>query len=651
MKPFRSAIYYLIICFICQTDAYAQVTLPHIFRDSMILQRDAKIRIWGRASPGEKVRVSIAGRRAWGFSSPSGNWDVLLPAIKAGGPYRLTVRGEKNNVVLRDVLLGDLWLCSGQSNMVHQLGLHSTSYSEEIEEASFPEIRQFWVPTSTDLNGRSSDTKRSYWKSANSRDVRDFSAVAYFFAKDIYKRHRIPIGIINASVGGTPIKAWTSSEGLQAFPDLQETIMRNRDSRYLREMDSLTRIDQEPRATGPDKGQNDTLPWYDPEYHVKLWKDFYVPGYWEDQGVRGLDGVVWFRKEFNIPPEAAGGAAELMLGRIVDSDVAYINGQQVGKTSYQYPQRRYSVPAGLLKPGKNLLVVRIQNNNGKGGFVPDKPYRIKMGDRELDLVGAWQYRVGQVFVRDYRGKVPPFSRQDQPSALFNAMIAPFTKMAIKGVLWYQGEADWQEAANYGKMLPALIKDWRKQFGKYSMPFYYVQLPNFSDATYLPGESSWAELREAALKTLKLPWTGMAVTIDLGEWNDIHPDDKRNVGLRLARIARRFDYGETGLVYSGPIYRSQEIRRSKIIISFDHVGGGLISIDGEPLSQFAVAGADRKFVWAQARIVNNQVEVWSEDIQEPLYVRYAWADNPVDPNLYNSEGLPASPFSTIPDKED
>lgn len=624
--------------------AFADIRLPALIRDSMVLQRNSPLKIWGWAAPGEVIKISFNGKTIRTSAGKEGKWLATLPAMKAGGPYEMRLTGQ-NAIILKDVLIGDVWLCSGQSNMVHQMGIHNVTYAEDIAKANYPKIRQFWVPTATSLNGPWEDIKPGAWKSANPKDINDFSAVAYFFARDIHEKHQVPIGIINASVGGTPIEAWTSEQGLKDFASATAIITRNRDTAYLRRVNTRPAASPAPRQE-VDKGMAGTSKWFDQAYVPKNWHSINVPGYWEDQGIRDLNGVVWYRKEINVPVSMTGKPAKLFLGRIVDADVAYINGKQVGSTSYMYPQRRYSIPAGLLVAGKNLVVVRVQNNGGKGGFVPDKPYFLEAGHERVDLKGDWQYKVGQVY-RPASGRGGPggISEQNQPTALYNAMVAPFTNLSIKGVLWYQGESNAGNASEYKKLLPALISDWRTKFRNPALPFYYVQLPNFGDATYLPAESSWAMMREASLQTLKVPNTGMAVTIELGEWNDIHPDNKKDVGERLSLIARRFNYGEKNLVYSGPLYQSSRIEGNRIIVSFTNIGSGLVSIDGEELSQFAIAGADKKFVWANAKIEGDKVVVWSEEVQDPKYVRYAWADNPVDPNLYNAEKLPASPFRT------
>ncbi|WP_242691560.1 sialate O-acetylesterase [Desertivirga arenae] len=611
----------------------------------MILQRDMPLKIWGWATPGEKVSVSFNKKAVSTTTGANGKWQVTLPSMKAGGPYEMLLKG-KNSINLKGILLGDVWLCAGQSNMVHQMGIHNVSYAKDISEANYPEIRQFWVPNVASLGGVKEDVQKSSWKWANPSNINDFSAVAYFFARDVYRKHHVPIGIINSSYGGTPIEAWTSEDGLKDFSSLLSIVEKNKDTAYVKSRQARPASVQTGQELNPDRGMTEVVKWFDTNYIPKNWHSINIPGYWEDQGVRDLNGIVWYRKEIEVPSSMTGKEAKLFMGRIIDADIAFINGKQVGTTSYMYPQRRYKVPSGLLKPGKNVLVIRVQNTAGKGGFVPDKPYFLQAGEEKIDLKGDWQYKVGQVFrPREGKFELGPIAEQNQPTALYNAMIAPFINYNIKGVLWYQGESNTGKPQEYKQLLPALIRDWRQKFAQPHLPFYYVQLPNFGDANYLPAESSWATLREASLQSLKVPNTGMAVTIDLGEWNDIHPDNKKDVGERLSLIARRFNYGEKNLVYSGPLYQSSVITGNKVKVSFSNVGGGLISIDGEELSQFAIAGEDKKFVWARAKIVGKEVEVWSDEVKEPKYVRYAWSDNPVDPNLYNAERLPASPFRT------
>lgn len=626
----------------CLSHIQAQIKLPAFIRDSMILQRDAKVNIWGWSSPHEKIAISFNNQRVTTTADEKGNWKTQLPPTKAGGPYMLVLTG-KNTITLRNILFGDVWFCSGQSNMVHQMNIHDVLYAKDIAEANYPEIRQFWIPTLTNLQAPQNDLPTGNWQAAVGENVRPFSAVAYFFARKMYENLHIPIGIINASVGGTPIEAWISEEGLHDFASIQSVIQKNKDTAYINSFKKNSRNFQ-PRQMA-DLGLTGEKKWFDIHYQPGNWRNINIPGYWEDQGVKDLNGVVWYRREIEIPAAMAGRSARVFLGRIVDADELYINGKQVGHTTYLYPQRRYRIAADVLKPGKNLFVIRVSNTAGKGGFVPDKPYCIFSGNDTVELKGTWQYKVGEVYAPvAQNGGLGGISFQNQPTALYNAMVAPEINYSIKGFCWYQGESNTGRPEEYAQLMSAIIHDWRNKWQQGELPFLYVQLPGFMDYNYLPSESSWAVLRESQLKALTVPNTAMAVAIDLGEWNDIHPDHKKEVGDRLALGAFKLAYHKN-IIYSGPLFASSASEGNKIIISFSNTGTGLITNDKEDPGNFAIAGADKKFVWAKAKIEGDKVVVWNEAITNPMYVRYAWADNPEHANLFNKEGLPASPFRT------
>lgn len=412
----------------------AQLKLPRLIRDSMILQRDEKIKLWGWASGHEKVQVRFNGKVYKTTADAAGNWDVHLPPTKAGGPYNIDITAG-NKITLHDILFGDVWFCSGQSNMVHQMNIHDVTYAHDIAIANDPQIRQFLVPTLTSLPGPQANLPTGYWTPAVKEAVRPFSAVAYFFAKKIYEKYNVPIGIINASVGGTPIEAWMSEEGAKDFPAQVAIIQKNKDITYRNSLQPSAS-----KAAPPtDAGLTARPAWYDTTYAPKGWRHINIPGYWEDQGLKDLNGVVWYRREIVLPASMAGKPAGIFFGRIVDADELYINGQQTGSTAYQYPQRRYKVNAAVLKAGKNVFVVRVTNNAGKGGFIPDKPYCIFSGTDTIDLKGDWQYKVGAVFPPvTQKGATAALPLQYQPAALYNAMVAPEINYAIKGICWYRG---------------------------------------------------------------------------------------------------------------------------------------------------------------------------------------------------------------------
>lgn len=613
-------IFFLLLSFA----AFSDVKLPSLVSNGMVLQRDMPVKIWGWANPGEKVNVTFKGKKIRAISDSKGNWACTLPATPAGGPYEITI----NEKSVKDVLFGDVWLCAGQSNMVINMERVKEKYPADIASANNPQIRNFFVPTAISKVDVRSDLPTSSWLPITPENVLQMGAVSYFFARDLYAQYRVPIGIINSSVGGTPIESWISKAGLKEFPA------------YVKDTTRTSAVPPAPRKS-TDRGLSEK--WESPSYSPKGWKRFSIPGFWEDQGLRDLNGVVWFRREIDIPEALAGQPAKLFMGRIVDADQVFVNGEQVGNITYQYPPRRYNVKNGVLKAGKNLIVIRVTNTAGKGGFVPDKQYELIVGDQTVDLQGDWNYKVGEVF--------PPVVEKPAPSnftptALYNAMIAPFTSYTLKGFVWYQGETNVWKPEVYQQLLTALAKDWRTQFQQPDLPFLYVQLPGFQDRTMLPAESNMAVLRDGQLKSLSIPRSGMAVTLDLGEWNDIHPLTKKPIGERLALAARKLAYGEN-IVSSGPIYESNQIEGNRIRIRFRETGSGLSinKTDEDELTYFAIAGKDKKFVWAKAIIERNTVVVWSDEISEPMYVRYGWADNPEGANLINAEGLPASPFRT------
>lgn len=622
----------------------AQVRLPQLVSDHMVLQRDVQLKIWGWASPAEKISIKFKDKTYRVTASSAGGWMVLLPAMKAGGPYTMDISAS-NHITLRDILIGDVWFCAGQSNMVLPMERVKERYPAEIADANYPEIRNFFISTSSDVTHIHDDLPAGTWKVTTPVNVMGFGAASYFFAKKIWQQYHIPIGIINSSVGGTPIEAWISADGFKPFSAYTEKLTKFKDTAWVH---AMTRPAPVKKDTGKqqDKGLNGAQTWYDPAYVPDGWHSFWLPGYWADQGIRGLNGIVWFRKELDLPASAGMKPAKLFMGRIVDADMVYVNGVLAGSTTYQYPPRRYELPAGLLKPGKNIIVVRVVNDAGKGGFVPDKPYNITLDDQKIDLRGDWQYKVGQVFDPSQKpAGNTGLVMQNEPAGLYNTMVAPAINFAVKGVLWCQGEANTFKPKEYGYLLPALIADWRAQWHQPNLPFIYAQLPNFMETQYSPAESQWAELRQQQLKTLAVPHTAMAVAIDAGEWNDIHPTNKKDVGERLALAAEKIAYNNKNIVASGPVYQSAFVDGKKVTLSFTSTGSGLIVKGGGELIQFAIAGADHKFVWATARIEGDKVIVWNDEIVQPLYVRYAWADNPEGANLYNKEGLPASPFTT------
>jgi sialate O-acetylesterase len=518
-------------------------------------------------------------------------------------------------------------------------------YPDVIANSDNPAIRQFVVPDAYNFKEPQEDLESGQWVSVNPERILDFTAVGYFFAKELFEDYSVPIGLINTSLGGSPAQAWLSEEALREFPEYLETAKKYKDDAYTEQIienDNAISDEWHNRLDQIDEGlQKGQRPWFDNAYDASEWANMEVPGYWADHELGPVNGVVWFRKEIHVPALMTGKPAKLWLGTIVDADTTYVNGEVVGSVSYKYPPRIYDIPSNLLKAGLNMITIRVINNAGRGGFLPEKPYELSTKEETIDLKGSWQYKLGAV-MEPLQDKT---FIQWQPLGLYNAMIAPLLHYKIKGVIWYQGESNTAKPHEYHNLFSALITDWRAKWDQGDFPFLYVQLANFMEAEDNPCESEWAELREAQLQTLFTPNTAMAVTIDIGEWNDIHPINKEDVGKRLALAARKLAYGDEEVVYSGPLFKSMKIDGNKVILSFTNIGSGLMIKGGDELKHFAIAGTEKKFVWSKAIIEGDRVIVWSDDIIAPVAVRYGWADNPEGANLYNKEGLPASPFRT------
>ncbi|WP_335965798.1 sialate O-acetylesterase [Galbibacter sp. PAP.153] len=620
----------------------SQISLPKLISDGMVLQRDIPITVWGWASAEENITILFKGKTYHTKAGQNGNWEVDLEAGKAGGPYTMRISGS-NTIEVNNILVGDVWVCSGQSNMEIPMSRVKPLYEAEIPKANYPTIRYFEVPKTYNFSGEQEQIDGGKWLNTTPETVLNFSAIAYFFAKDLTERYQVPIGLINTSLGGSPAEAWLSEDALKKFPKAYNELLLYKDSTYV---NGIISGDRERIANWYREVNTNDLGnaqhWETLNIDsAKDWTNMEIPGYWNDQIETRFNGVAWYKKAFKISPAHKDVSGKLLLGRIVDADSVFINGHFIGNTTYQYPPRRYNIPENILKEGENQITVKVINERGKGGFVPEKPYQIVLNDTTISLTGTWKFKKG---VAKEPLKPQTFVRW-KPAGLFNAMIAPLLNYKIQGVIWYQGESNTGSPDEYQALFSTLINEWRARWELGDFPFLYVQLANFMKSTTNPEESNWAMLRNQQLKTLTTPNTGMAVTIDIGEWNDIHPLNKKDVGHRLALLAEKIAYHEKNTVASGPLYKSSEIKGNKIVVSFNGIGSGLVAKNGDSLHSFAVAGADKNYVWAKATIHNNKVIVWSNSIANPKYVRYAWANNPDKANLYNKEGLPASPFQT------
>ena len=630
--------------------------LSTLFTNNMILQRGVSDPVWGWTTPGAKVIVNIAGKNATATADASGKWMAKLPAFPQKGPfgpYTLAITGPQN-VTLTNVMFGDVWICSGQSNM--QFGIGNLANADaEITAANYPNIRLFTVP---DVPASAPvDTVDGTWDVCAPNTVSHaagwggFSAVGYFFGRTLNKELNVPIGLIHTSWGGTIAEAWTSGDALKAkMPDFVAAVKQVEATSHTGKptdfnqavSDWMTKNDA--GTTGNYQAEN---------FDASAWKTMKLPTAWEQAGLPDYDGVVWFRKEVTLADGAAGKAAVLHLGPVDDNDTTYVNGIKIGATNGYQTERNYTIPANTLKAGKNVIAVRVMDTGGNGGIY-GKPEQMSLdvsGETAMPLSGDWQY---QDTANLKTAPAYPMQMANNPnivSVLYNGMIAPLVPFGIKGAIWYQGESNAGRDEQYRRLMPTLIEDWRSRFGVGPFPFYIVQLANFMAQDAEPKDEAWPRLREAQYLTAKnVPNVGLAVTIDIGDGGDIHPKDKQDVGNRLALAALAQTYGKK-IEYSGPVYKSMKVEGDKIRVAFTHLGGGLVIANApnvlvddsrEALRGFAIAGADGKFVWANAKIEGDTVVVSSPSVPNPTTVRYAWANNPVC-NLYNKAGLPAVPF--------
>lgn len=634
---------------------HAEVRLPALISDSMVVQRDSDVRVWGWADPGEGVAVTMAGATARAAAGADGAWAVHIGPFKAGGPHRMTIAG-KNEITVENVLVGEVWIASGQSNMEWPLR-DAERGAEEIARANHPSLRLFTVSKATSMEP--GEDVHGSWAECVPETAGAFSAVAYFFGRELSKSLDVPVGLIHSSWGGTPAEAWTSPDALAAHEELQpmlewlhppgesldEEIRRHEAAVAAWEKENVL---QDTGNAGLEQG------FAAPDTRDADWESMQLPQPWETAGL-AIDGAVWFRRAVDLPSAWAGKDLRLALGPIDDFDTTYFNGAPVGATGAETVNawtqpRAYDVPAALVHDGRNIIAVRVFDHAGDGGFtgVPDD-MALSLGDQPpLPLAGDWRYRVERTAEErqvDWGSRPPaPFGagNPSTPTSLYHAMLAPLTPYAIRGAIWYQGEANAGRAEEYRVLFPAMIRDWRRAWGQGNFPFLFVQLANFMARRDDPGESDWAELREAQMLTLSEPACGMAVIIDIGNADDIHPRNKHDVGHRLALWALATTYGQP-VEYSGPLYQAHAVEGSTVRVRFAH-GAGLRSSDGGPLKGFAVAGPDGPFVWATAEIDGDSVMVSSDAVPSPAAVRYAWADNP-EANLANEAGLPASPFRT------
>ena len=630
----------VIFCLLISQSIRAEIKLPGYFTDNMMLQRDMPIKIWGWGNRYETVTVSIHDQKVNTRCKKDGTWEIILSPIPYGGPYSLTVQGKENSIKIENILIGDIWLCSGQSNMEWTVE-QSANSKQEVQNANYPEIRALKVPKS--IKNSPQDNFNAQWEICSPSTVGAFSGIAYYYARALYKEVQIPIGIINASWGGTDIETWISDEAFTALPS---NVQKQYNMEVVNNLEEYIRQNKGQKQAFLDAMENDpgiNNQWFIPGFNTVAWEEMKVPGEWGTTPLSLIDGHVWFKYDLNLTCTEAGRPATLSLGTIDDADITWVNGTKVGNASGWDTPRIYSIPPGILKEGSNNITVRVTDNGGSGGmWGQEADIYLEIDNTRHSLAGNWKYQMS-VANADYH--VLDITPNMVHSSLYNTMIHPLTPFRIKGVIWYQGENNVGAGYDYRTLFQTQIKDWRTRWG-YELPFYWVQLANLYPEDTTPVESSWAELRESQAMTLELPHTGQATIYDIGDAYSIHPTNKQEVGRRLSLIALHKDYGRDSLVYSGPTFQNISFKENTAVITMNTYGSQLtIHNKYGYLEGFSIAGEDRKFVWAKAFIdANGKIIVYNENIAEPVAVRYAWSNNPAA-NLFNAQGLPAIPFRT------
>ena len=619
----------------------SQLKLAGIFGNHMVIQQGMQAPVWGKAHPGATVRVDFAGYTTIAKADNDGKWMLRMPELPAGGPFEMKV-SSNSKITLTDIMVGEVWLASGQSNMAMATSSTNIDANRKDAEDDYKNIRLFTVPDAT-ASIPLDDITTGEWKICNKGTVKDFSAVGYFFGRELFNHSKNPVGIINVSKGATNVETWMSADMLASIPEFRNKVL-TRDNdlgkwnafvKKSQEAEKYREVTAQTANKGVQVGVNLL------KYKDNDWKKATAPMDMARLGLNGYWGFVWIRKYIDLTEADIN--EDLTTHLVVSSNynTFYFNGVEIGKGKNELAPKQFSIPKKLLQAGKNVLAIKMVVYWGTAtiGLKGEEANLFTSNThRKILLDGEWLYNSS---IEPELPKWQDYYNRD--NVLYNARIAPIIPFGIKGVLWYQGEANASRAALYKRLFPMLIEDWRVRWKQGYFPFLYVQLANYKEKKNIPVEDDWAELREAQLQTLSYPNTGMASAIDIGDANDIHPKNKLEVGKRLFLAARKIAYQED-LVYSGPTYDSMKVEGSKIRIYFSSTGSGLVAKNNTDLKGFSIAGADKKFFWANAVIKGNEVEVSCDKVMNPLAVRYSWESNP-DGNLYNKEGLPASPFRT------
>jgi len=631
---------FLLLVVLFPSIALSQIELPKIFASNMVLPRDKAIPIKGKAQPNETIIVSIKEQNHKTKADKDGNFIVTLKPMKFGGPFELSFKGKETKT-LKNILVGDLWLCSGQSNM--QYSIKQIEYQEkDSSKIKFSKLRLGAVGIDVDYLPKH-DLNLVYWLEGTIENAQNFSATAWFFGRYLTENQDVPIGLISSNLGATTIETWMSLNALKQFPQFDEV------TNYISSTNkNFKTLDNELKAFRKKwdkkyylKGIGLDEKWFADDYDDSNWKTCIIPNFIDDLGFEKYDGSFWFRKTFDLTKKELESDFLLSLSQIDDYDITWVNGQKVGETFGNMNFRNYSVPKEILREKGNTVVVRVFDVGGKGGMHTNAFWGSKIRN------GDWKYKKGTaISVSKFPiPKVANGSLFSYPTLLYNGVIAPLHGLPIKGVIWYQGESNEFRAVEYEQLLKTMITDWRTKWNNQKLPFYIVQLANYRQEDAFPKESYWAEVRASQNKAAELENVDIITTIDIGDANDIHPKNKMDVGKRLGMLALHYDY--QAKLQKSPSYKSNRIEDNNIIIQMHTYGSKLKSLDKYGyLRGFTIAGDDGNFQWAKAYLdENNNVVVYSENIKNPMYVRYAWSDNPGALDLVNAEGLPAYPFRT------
>ena len=644
MKKLYSTLIFLLFIAIQNLSAGNKLKIPAVFGSNMVIQREINAPIWGKSTTGNEVIIDFGGYKTITTVSENGTWMARLPILPAGGPYVLTINAGHDTICFTNVMVGDVWLASGQSNMQMALSWGVNNKEEEIKNATYPEIR--FLSVANDLNNKpQDDISGGTWMECNPASVKDFSAVAYFFARQIHHEINVPIGIINSTWGGTDIQAWMSREALETIPPYQDILPKiiaetSDFSNGYEQFEKTNRL-RDSIVDNSFVGIHQKA--FAPKYADQDWKIMTIPCRWSDYGIKNYYGYVWFRKHIKLSGLFKPKDLMMNLGDVSNENIAWFNGIEINKLG-SGANVAYKIPAKLVIPGDNVISLRVLGRWAIGGFnsPADLIYLESTGKSiHLSLANEWKYNE----------KIEPTTSPwieyyNYPTFIYNAKIAPIIPYGLKGILWYQGENNTKNSLGYDQFFSLMVNNWRNRWGQGYLPFIFAQLSNCNMRTDKPQESKIALIREAQASGLNTPNTAMVINIDLGlEDGDVHFKNKQDCGKRFADAALGLVYGQNA-PYRNPIYKSMNVEGNKIRIKFENTAGGLITDDQTAPKSFAICSADHQFVWANSKIEGNEIVVWNDQVSRPVAVRYAWADNP-NCNLYNAEGLPVSPFRTEP----